>query len=354
MTPTVSPAASGKAVFYPGLQDLRGWAALCVLLYHTHILFRKDKYFGVDILGGLFEFGHRGVDLFFVISGFLMAMLTHEPAQKHQSMRFLLTRARRIFIPYLPVLAILSSACVLARNICPSAYSFDAKTMLMNVFIVPREDLNTFMPVVAWTLAHEVFFYFMTFVSLLFRGVGRIVFFGWLVASTLITLANVQLTFPWSFVFSPYNMAFGLGFFAFKLNRSYQDRIPYRASLWTGVIGFLGLGCIESFLVEPMSRTISFYLMMAFFVASFLLVLGFVRRRESWILPLGNASYSIYLVHYPLLVVWCMLIKHFVGSDAHAPSMFVLVTAMSLAGGAMYYRLVERPAMILFGRRLDA
>lgn len=353
MTSAAPSAASVKAAFFPGLQDLRGWAALCVLLYHTHVLFRKDKYFGVDILWGFFEFGHRGVDLFFVISGFLMAMLTHESARKGQSVHFLIARARRIYIPYFPVLAVLSSACLLSKNICPSAYAFDAKTMLMNVFIVPREDLNTFVPVVAWTLAHEIFFYFMTFVSLLFLGVGRIIFFGWLMVSAVIALAGVKLTFPWSFVFSHYNMAFGLGFLAFKLNHAYQDRLPYRPILWVGAIGFISLGFVESFWLESVSHVASLYFTIAFFVVSFLLVLGFVRQPESWIRPLGNASYSIYLVHYPLLVVWCKVVQHFWGSAANATLAFVLVAAMSLAGGALYYRLVERPAMILFGRRPD-
>lgn len=354
MTQAASPAASGKPVYYPGIQDLRGWAALCVLLYHTHVLFRKDKYFGVDVFWGFFEFGHRGVDLFFVISGFLMAMLTHEPAQRRQPGCFLRARARRIYIPYLPVLAVLSSACLLSRNICPSAYAFDVKTILMNVFIVPREDLNTFVPVVAWTLAHEIFFYLMTFVSLLFLGAGRCVFFAWLAASTVVSLVGIELSFPWSFIFSPYNMAFGLGFLAFKLNHAYPDRIPSGACLWTGAAGFLALGCIESFWGEPAGRMPGLYFMAAFFVASFLLVLGFLSRPASWVRPLGNASYSIYLVHYPLLVVLCMLARRFLGNAVPATPMFVLVAVLALAGGGLYYLLVERPGLHLFGRRLSS
>lgn len=65
--------------FYPGIQGLRGWAALIVVMYHVHVLFQKEKYFGSVLFGGFFEFGHRGVELFFVISGFLMAMLMNNP-----------------------------------------------------------------------------------------------------------------------------------------------------------------------------------------------------------------------------------------------------------------------------------
>jgi exopolysaccharide production protein ExoZ len=354
VTPIAPPAASSKPIYYPGIQDLRGWAALCVLLHHTHILFQKDKYFGTNIFWGFFEFGHRGVDLFFVISGFLMAMLTHEPTQKNQPVRFLLARARRIYIPYLPVLAVLSSACLLAKNICPAAYVVDATMMLMNISIVPREDLNTFVPVVAWTLSHEIFFYVMTFVSLLFLGRGRVVFFTWLAASTVISLAGIELPFPWSFVFSPYNMAFGLGFLAFKLNHTYRDHIPARTCLWMGAVGFITLGCIESFWGQPVGHFANLYFTATFFVASFLLVLGFLSRPASWIRPLGNASYSIYLVHYPLLVVLCALAKRFLGGALPTTPLFVLLAVIALAGGGLYYLMIERPGLRLFGRRLDS
>ncbi|MBK9444442.1 MAG: hypothetical protein IPN53_25495 [Comamonadaceae bacterium] len=40
-------------------------------------------------------------------------------------------------------------------------------------------------------------------------------------------------------------------------------------------------------------------------------------RPASWIRPLGNRSYSIYLVHYPLLVVVCMLARRFLGNAAN-------------------------------------
>jgi peptidoglycan/LPS O-acetylase OafA/YrhL len=223
----------------------------------------------------------------------------------------------------------------------------------MNVLIVPRDDLNTFVPVVAWTLAHEVFFYLMTFASLLLRRVGRILLVAWLVASTVISLAGIELQFPWSFVFSSYNMAFGLGFLAFKLNHAYSKHIPARVCLWTGVAGFFALGCIESFLGEPAGRMAGLYFTVAFFAASFLLVLGFLSRPASWIRPIGNASYSIYLVHYPLLVVLCMLAKRVLGSVVPATPLFLLMAVLALAGGGLYYLLVERPGLRLFGRRLD-
>jgi len=45
-------------------------------------------------------------------------------------------------------------------------------------------------------------------------------------ALTVISLVNIELLRPWTFVFLPYNMAYGVGFRAPKLNRAYGDRFP--------------------------------------------------------------------------------------------------------------------------------
>ncbi|NPC56212.1 acyltransferase family protein [Caenimonas soli] len=346
----VATAVNRGHVYYGGIQDLRGWAALLVVLYHAHVLFQKEKYFGFQVFGGFFEFGHRGVDLFFVISGFLMAMLTHEPEQKSRAWEFLLARARRIYVPFVPVMLGLTGGCLVFANACPAAYSFDTSTVLANLLIVPRENLDTFVPVVAWTLAHELFFYLMTFASLLLGRLGAMLLGLWLAASGAVMLAGMQLPFPWSFILSPYNIAFGLGFLAFKINRWRGVKIPARASLAVGACAFLALGAVEAFSGVPAGKAASTALMLGFFVSSFFLVLGFLGQPTRWVRPLGNASYSIYLVHYPLLVVLCMLLR-FRSGEIALHLQYLALVAITLACAGAYYMLMERPALRLVGRR---
>ena len=346
------PAAVNPShVYYRGIQDLRGWAALLVVLYHAHVLFQKDKYFGTQVFGGFFEFGHRGVDLFFVISGFLMAMLTHEPEQKSRAWDFLLARARRIYIPFVPVVLGLTGVCVLSPNMCPAAYAFDLSTLLGNVLILPRENLDTFVPVVAWTLAHELFFYLMTFASLLLRGLGAAALGLWLAASLGVTLSGLELPFPWSFILSPFNIAFGLGFIAFKINHWRRVAVPPKTALIVGACAFVALGALEAFGGANPGKGASMAMMLGFFGASFLLVLGFLGQPTGWVRPLGNASYSIYLVHYPLLVVLCMLARHFASGELGLHLLYLILVALTLAGASVYYMLMERPALRLFKRR---
>ena len=91
--------------------------------------------------------------------------------------------------------------------------------------------------------------------------------------------------------------------------------------------------------------------MLGFFSASFLLVLGFLGQPTGWARPLGNASYSIYLVHYPLLVALCMLTRRFQSGEMGTHLMYLALVAVALIGAGVYYLLVERPALRLFGRK---
>lgn len=355
MTQTAPPSSIESAArnYFPGIQDLRGWAALSVLLYHVHILFRKEKYFGHEVLFGFFEFGHRGVDLFFVISGFLMAMLTQRRAGREvHAGAFLMARAKRVYLPYLPVMLALTSACVLWSNVCPAAYSVDIASVLANVLILPRENLDTFVPVVAWTLAHEVFFYLMTFCALLLGRRGPVLLAVWLGASLALALSGLQLSFPLSFLLSPYNLAFGLGWLVFLLHRRWQDAIPSRTLVAVGALAFLGFGLVEVSARSPFTTGPAMALTLGFFLASFLLVLGYVGRRQARLASVGNASYSIYLVHYPVLVVLCMAARRVLQDRVPLDLLFVLVGAAALACGGLYYLVVERPGLRLLGRKL--
>ena len=61
-----------------GLQALRGLAALLVVAHHTAGTLARAKYGGHELVGGLlFPLGRAGVDLFFVLSGFIIYYVHH-------------------------------------------------------------------------------------------------------------------------------------------------------------------------------------------------------------------------------------------------------------------------------------
>src|ERR1700737_2029314 len=61
-----------------GLQVLRGVAAVLVVLHHVAATLALPKYMGLVVAGGIFApLGRAGVDLFFVLSGFIIYYVHH-------------------------------------------------------------------------------------------------------------------------------------------------------------------------------------------------------------------------------------------------------------------------------------
>ncbi|MDD5350170.1 MAG: acyltransferase [Chthoniobacteraceae bacterium] len=138
-----------------GIQALRGIAALMVVGFHALI------YHYAAVPNGSLPrwafFGTAGVDLFFVISGFVMVYVTRarfgSPA--HQA-NFLLDRAARIYPPYwiatLPVIA----ACLFFPGL--TVIALNPRTLADSLLLLPsRADFPLLR--VGWTLIHEMFFY---------------------------------------------------------------------------------------------------------------------------------------------------------------------------------------------------
>jgi peptidoglycan/LPS O-acetylase OafA/YrhL len=93
-TPEIPPQLTGTWRYRADLDGLRGLAVICVVLFHAHV--------------GAFRGGYVGVDVFFVISGYLITMLLTAPATGtpgSQVRSFYLRRARRI----LPALLVTSA-----------------------------------------------------------------------------------------------------------------------------------------------------------------------------------------------------------------------------------------------------
>lgn len=95
----------GKPVVqvFSSLQLWRGLAALLVVLFHTSLIFTLEKYWGADPMKGLFSFGAAGVEMFFVISGFIILHVHWgDIGVPGKLPGFLKKRFVRIICPYLP------------------------------------------------------------------------------------------------------------------------------------------------------------------------------------------------------------------------------------------------------------
>ena len=340
---SVVPAAMAKPQIQ-SLQVFRGLAALAVVAHHAVV--STSAFVGAVPAWAMsvFGLGYLGVDFFFVLSGFII-MYAHfgdagtGPAVKPYAFK----RLVRIFPAYLPIsLAIMALYAALPSL---SGAADRGYSLLSSLLLLPAAGPPALS--VAWTLVHELMFYA---VFLLFFISRRWLVAGLTVWAALILLSHqVQSPTGWlRYPLSMLNIEFMLGVLAAWVVKSWASR-RWLANGWAWVIGvgvvvaWLGLALIQGELKA--------YPRMLFAFGLALLIVGFAVREQSaklyWpglLLLMGNASYSIYLIHNPLLSITQRLAAR-LGLAWGGAVVFGVVC--SLLAGYAYYLAVERPALRL-------
>ena len=281
------PNRSGAAPARPILviQYLRAVAALMVVLFH--------------VLGGsegAFYVGQAGVDVFFVISGFIMWTVTSHREQ--QPGRFLYRRLLRIIPLYWSItLLVFARRYVIGTATLPDlAYSL--------LFIPHRMSDGTFDPIVlpGWTLNYEMFFY-AVFALALWISVARRLTIITLLLTALVMLGLVLqgLSAAWAAV---YLNSLLLEFLA----GAWIGYATARFKLDQPVIGMVMVGyCLGILAFEQVTQIhLIDWRVLVFGLPSVGLLIGLLalERFTPEIRPLkllGDSSYAIYLVHAPII-----------------------------------------------------
>ena len=169
------------------LDALRGLAALAVLIFHYTS--RYDNLYGHPALVPDFWLGEYGVQLFFMISGFVIFMSLE---RVRSPLDFVVARASRLYPVYWAAVALTFAVTALAglprleSSWCEALVNL---TMLQRLFGVPHVDE------VYWTLTGELAFYALMWLALVTRQLKNIVYWGctWLVL--MVTYALVSELF---------------------------------------------------------------------------------------------------------------------------------------------------------------
>ncbi|WP_424348240.1 acyltransferase family protein [Kocuria sp. CH-021] len=353
LTPS-APASAGlhKSGFRTDIQGLRAVAVLLVVIYHA----------GVTTFSG----GYVGVDVFFVISGFLITTHLLESLDKHGSIQlgaFYAKRARRILPAAFTVLILTVAAAVIWMP--PLQLDAVFKGAIATALYVPnmlfaQEGTNYLAETTPsvfqhyWSLGIEEQFYLIwpLVLLLLFRVLKseRRIFWavgGFVVASFLLCLVSMSVSQPWAFFSLPTRAwELGVGALVAFVMRSHTDQL---ASSFSGVFAWLGLAGLVVVAVTYDSTTpFPSYFAAAPVLATALVIVGGVGRigpaRLLSARPMqfiGLISYSLYLVHWPLLVVP----QAAVGTNNPLPLSATLgLATLSVPLAYLLYRLVEDPA----------
>ena len=284
--------------YFDILQIFRGIAALMVVVHHCYISFEYFKGLDVPMLKFIASLGKFGVDFFFVLSGFIIAYTTFNYRNENSYLKtYFINRVLRIYIPYIPI----SIGLLILYYFLPQLSGGDrAVSILTSLTLIPNGSPALS---VAWTLVFEMMFYFFFALNFISVIIWRVFLSLWI---GLIVYFSYINPFQFEFVFfnnltDPYNLEFILGVFI---------AITVRKQLILNkiLVLFLGTSLFILFLIMkyqefnffPFSQNLMFAISIMFIVYFGVIYLGFPIKKSNVVMIVGNASYSLYLLHNPL------------------------------------------------------
>ncbi|MEN3257850.1 acyltransferase [Sodalis endosymbiont of Spalangia cameroni] len=156
------------------LQALRGVAALLVLFFHYRFYLRDNDEIHTSVWDIILGKGIIGVDIFFVISGFIMVYTTHYyPHGFQSSKKFLINRVIRIIpLYYFGLLVAFLFGGAMSTFHYPEKVQNFMSALTFTVYdpnITPHYIDDSGMYVIRWTLNYEVYFYLVFSLCLLIK-----------------------------------------------------------------------------------------------------------------------------------------------------------------------------------------
>jgi exopolysaccharide production protein ExoZ len=326
------------------VQYLRGCAALLVVLHHASI---NESWLYNPVLG--WGFGATGVDIFFVISGFVM----YHVARNEKCAEFLLKRAIRIVPMYW--IATIAYTGLLAIGKFGGLSDIWHVQLLKSLFFIPhwspKYDHQVWpLLIVGWTLNYEVFFYFVFAVGILLKRILEFVTF------VMVGLVALGLLFgpfenPIAITYtSPLLLEFLAGIYLARFVSSPTLR-GFEAAMPIG-FGMLAVGSMPTF---PYSLRVWVLMIGAISVVSGAIAFELRRGVKSRRLPklIGDASYSIYLTH-PFVIILVFKVWQRVALEGW-PQFLSLLLATVIAStvvGVLIHLFLERPITNMLRRRI--
>jgi peptidoglycan/LPS O-acetylase OafA/YrhL len=335
---------TAKHLTLPGLQAGRGIAALLVLIYHATTAMHAD-----GVVSVYFEYiGRRGVDFFFVLSGFIIYFVHRaDIGQPKMLSKFLLKRTLRIYPPYWVLITFYLVFYALFLN-DGDHDQLQPANIVKGVLLYPIENKPYNIPT-AWTLSHELLFYLIFAGAIFNRKLGAICMVLWGTAIAL-ALSSYPLFFPLGFILNPRNLEFFIGIgVAHLVQIRTTNNCASHSLLVGGILGFAAVGLAECFTDGfddgPLVLCYGISSAITIFAIASLDIQGHLDYPAP-ILMLGDASYSIYIVHFPIVLMASKVLARI--SPIPYLGWYEVLAVVGLVGagtigGIAFHIIVERP-----------
>lgn len=339
------------------IQACRAIAAISVLLFHVNITLRKEKYLSIDIFP-IFNQASIGVEFFFVLSGFII-LYAHSKDIGHPSRinNYIYRRFTRLFPALWITLVIITLAQVALPSLRPPE-TFNPIVLISDFFLLPSENNDRL--AISWTLRHEILFYIMFLSALISWKLGTFVLLATAIPSILAIF--FEFMFPFNKVFTSYNILFimGIGSYYITKNKKYSNSVLLFIGLALLIIGILYAYRNNMYKDNISGVNVKSNILIIFYgIGSMLIITGLCSieisrpiKIPSFLIIIGNASYAIYLVHYPIISFMSKISTEvYQRCDISPKLIFVVVAAVAISGGLLFHLIVEKPVIDLFRRR---
>lgn len=327
------------------IQLLRFVAFFIVVVCHATF------YTAERLVKGFYQYdsGYNGVVLFFIISGFVMVVSSEKLLLRDKAWQvFAVRRIVRIIPIYWMLTTYKLILMFFASNLMLHSH-ISLITGLKSYFFIPALNADgIFYPVVGvgWTLNLEMFFYLLFAIALAIR-VRPVVFLSLSFIPLFILSFYARTSWPdCRFYAQPLIINFILGILIAKLilNGLRLSKLISMVLLVTGLFVII----IPNEFVLPLLRHNQLYYKLFVFTAAFLVVYSAVSIEKhlkfqipAWLMFLGGASYSLYLIH-PLIAPLAPAIMKVLNLPFPWTAVCAAIS-LALAGGVLFYLFIERP-----------
>ncbi|WP_052007145.1 acyltransferase family protein [Burkholderia paludis] len=334
--------AMRERAFFPNIQGARALAALSVVAYHMHVL----------------PFGQAGVDVFFVISGFIMSWVAPDEGRAFFRKRLI----RIVPLYWLTTIGIYAIAVLRPQwlNTTTAAPEYLVKSLLFVPYVKENGQWGP-LNLNGWTLEYEMLFYLAVAASLVLVRARRATACAALMLASLWLWIEIDGT-PGTVVDHlgrPVVLEFGLGVVAYRvLQTGIASRIA--APVWAVV-------AVGAVMTIPLSHAVygtpqAFTRIALWGVPSCVLIVALValdmRNRtitNRMVAALGSASYSIYLIHPYVIGIADKILGMRAGlqTGAGIVGACAILVIVCVAGHVCHVR-IERPMVAALNRHTSA
>ena len=320
------------------IQYLRAIAAMLVVFIH---IAWKNMQTGGESINWWHTAGSFGVDIFFIISGFIMVFITHNRPMREKKIE---TFLKKRFIRIVPLYWFYTLLALAIYLIMPERVNSGGgeTEILKSFFLLPLDKGQVYLLNVAWTLHYEFIFYILFAIGLFFSQKYRYLFVGLMILTSLIYKAffvDDTTSYIVHSLASDIFFEFAMGMLLFFLID--KKEFPLVLSLVSLIIGIM----LFYFIFSGEKITYLYHLYTG--VSAFLICFGVVSMERVWrrkeikfLSKIGDASYTLYLLHPFVLVGTLMVynkVTHFVPKSETLFIVLLFVSAIVVSYGAYIF-----------------